>query len=276
MIIYSIQNKIDKKQYIGKTTKELSIRWFQHKKLLSKNKHPNKYLQSAWNKYGQNNFECTLIDTTDTVDNLNELELFYIKTYKTMASDDGYNLAYGGVGGKLHLEVYVKLSNKLTGRTLTTEHKNSIKQSMLGRKIFWKDKISNSNKGKKPSPLAIQRSKELFTGTSLSEETKKKISQSVKNTYSKMSIDKLKQKNKKISISQKGKLAGGMQGKLNRHTAQRMKKETRVPKNELYNAISSGLTIGEISVKFNVGIATVSRLCKYYFNKNIKQLRKEI
>ena len=54
------------------------------------------------------------------------------------------------------------------------------------------------------------------------------------------------------------------------------KKENRVNKDLLFNYIEQGLTIDEISTMFNVGTATISRMCHHYWNKSIKKLRKDM
>lgn len=49
--IYKILNIKNGKFYIG-SSNNIKVRWSQHKTLLKNNKHENKYLQNAWNKYG--------------------------------------------------------------------------------------------------------------------------------------------------------------------------------------------------------------------------------
>ena len=53
--IYSIINNKTKERYVGQTI-DLERRKKEHFKDLEDNKHLNKKLQSAWNKYGKNNF----------------------------------------------------------------------------------------------------------------------------------------------------------------------------------------------------------------------------
>lgn len=56
--IYKITNVINSKIYIGSTccTGGLKRRWVVHKSALNHNRHANRHLQLAWNKYGQENF----------------------------------------------------------------------------------------------------------------------------------------------------------------------------------------------------------------------------
>jgi group I intron endonuclease len=63
--IYKIVNKIDEKYYVG-STNNFHKRWnFGHKQPLMENRHDNSKLQNAWNKHGQNNFECSLVEPVE-------------------------------------------------------------------------------------------------------------------------------------------------------------------------------------------------------------------
>ena len=94
--IYGIQNKINGCIYIGKTGMNFGDRWDSHRALLRSNKHYNQYLQRAWNKYGEENFEFIVVEECD-VDVINEREIYYIKFYRNQ--NLSYNLADGGEGG---------------------------------------------------------------------------------------------------------------------------------------------------------------------------------
>lgn len=77
--IYKITNNINGKYYIGSSTR-IERRIQEHKSGLSQNKHYNKHLQAAYNKYGAINFSFEIIDTIkkDIVNNLFSLEQFYL------------------------------------------------------------------------------------------------------------------------------------------------------------------------------------------------------
>ena len=60
--IYGIRNKINGHIYVGKTGMNFGDRWDSHKSLLRNGKHFNLYLQRAWNKYGEINFEFIIIE----------------------------------------------------------------------------------------------------------------------------------------------------------------------------------------------------------------------
>ena len=62
--IYCIENRINHKSYIG-SSKNLYQRLLKHFALLRHNKHQNAHLQNAWNKYGEDNFEWSIIEICD-------------------------------------------------------------------------------------------------------------------------------------------------------------------------------------------------------------------
>ena len=78
--IYKIVNKDNGKYYVGRTL-NLDKRWYQHKKLLIKNKHFNKYLQSVWNKYGLDKFEFIIVEYVNDKNELINIEQKYINVF---------------------------------------------------------------------------------------------------------------------------------------------------------------------------------------------------
>ncbi len=149
--IYCIENIINGMRYIGKTV-DLINRFCGHRSELNKNKHPNSYLQNAWNKYGEENFRFYVLEYAER-EKLADLEKLYISLYKTNNRKYGYNLTDGGEGtlGLIFTEEHRrKLSEKRKGRKASEETKNKMK----GRKKTDEErrKLSLANKGKKISP----------------------------------------------------------------------------------------------------------------------------
>ena len=95
--IYQIVNNKTGERYIGQTI-ELVRRLNKHKQQLRDNKHNNPKLQSAWNKYGEENFTFDYEEyELDNSNELNQLEIDAIKKYDSY--NNGYNLTLGGDGG---------------------------------------------------------------------------------------------------------------------------------------------------------------------------------
>jgi group I intron endonuclease len=97
--IYCIQNKINQKCYIGKSTNILK-RWNQHIKELKRSEKRNKHFQNSWNKYGEENFEFSVIEQCKKDRKiLNEREKYWIAFFKSNNETFGYNKTNGGDGG---------------------------------------------------------------------------------------------------------------------------------------------------------------------------------
>ena len=73
--IYSIENVVNHKKYIGQSI-NIKSRWCKHKVDLNNGSHDNDYLQKSWNKYGENNFEFEILEECSK-EELNEKERYY-------------------------------------------------------------------------------------------------------------------------------------------------------------------------------------------------------
>lgn len=207
--IYCIENKIDGKKYIGKDSC-LPKRMVFHLRELKTGRHINTYLQNAWNKYGEENFDFYVIEECENK-SLSENEVFYIKYLETK-SPNGYNCTDGGEGtkGRKHSpeslekmrishtgikhseETKKKISNSNMGHVLSDEARKKISDANSGKNSVWfgrkhtkeeKLKIGMGNKGKivseetrKKLSITSTGRKAWNKGIPLSEETKKKIS----------------------------------------------------------------------------------------------------
>ena len=124
--IYKIQNKVTDKVYIGKSV-NIEKRWIQHRCHLNNNDHANDYLQKAWNKYGENGFNFSVLcECEESV--LDEKEIYYINLYKATDRSYGYNLREGGEGGAMSQETIEKMRG--VGSTLSEGDVRHIKMCM--------------------------------------------------------------------------------------------------------------------------------------------------
>ena len=96
--IYKITNSVNGKFYIGSSLK-IEERWNYHQKHLNGNYHVNPKLQHAWNFYGGDKFEFSIIEEVVDVSKLFEREQFYLDTFKPYMRDIGYNICPTATGG---------------------------------------------------------------------------------------------------------------------------------------------------------------------------------
>lgn len=89
--IYQIFNLINGKIYIGSAIR-FRKRWDLHKFQLRNNKHENRHLQLAWNKYGEEAFEFKILEYVDRK-NLLRREQEWLDWLQCYTSKIGYNIS---------------------------------------------------------------------------------------------------------------------------------------------------------------------------------------
>jgi group I intron endonuclease len=92
--VYSIKNLINNKVYVGRTS-NLKERKYGHFQKLKTNKHPNKKLQYAFNKYGDTNFIFEVLSYCSREESCDK-EIWWITELD--AIKNGYNVTKGGNG----------------------------------------------------------------------------------------------------------------------------------------------------------------------------------
>jgi len=142
--IYQIQSKIKPTRiYIG-SSRDITKRWNDHLRLLGKNKHHSSKLQSHFNKYGKDDFQFSILTGCDK-ENLIPNEQFFIDFYKPY---------FNSVLKVSYIPDYIgRVSGNKGKRGMfhhTEEHKSKMSQLKLGvsRSEETKQKISNTLKGK--------------------------------------------------------------------------------------------------------------------------------
>jgi group I intron endonuclease len=170
--IYEIRNNVNGKVYIGQSM-DVNHRNKTEKYDLNRNEFHNAHLQSAWNKYGIDNFSFNILIYELDKEQLDEYEIAMIKFTKSHDPKYGYNKTFGGEGGKHTDETKKKISeskkgekNPNWGKKLSEEHRRKLLESNLGKKH------SDETKAK------ISKTKTGTKGKKHSDETKRKISES--------------------------------------------------------------------------------------------------
>lgn len=114
MVIYKIENKINGKVYIGQTIQKLSRRIAGH--VCPGNKYIS-VIDKAIKKYGIENFLISQIDHADSIDELNEKEIYWIKYYNCIVPN-GYNIEKGGKNSPKSDLTKRKISVSNTGKKI--------------------------------------------------------------------------------------------------------------------------------------------------------------
>jgi len=151
--IYAIVNKINGHRYVGSAV-DIRDRWRHHTYHLRKGNHHSKHLQSAWKKYGKDNFEFIILEIVDNPADLLKREQIYLD-----ASFPEYNtiqLAGNNLGYRFSEEKKMEMSVAHTGFRHTEESKKRMSEIWTGkpRGKYSPErcaKISAFHKGKSPN-----------------------------------------------------------------------------------------------------------------------------
>jgi group I intron endonuclease len=223
--IYLITNTVNGKKYVGQTIcDDIKKRWDSHKKM--RKDVLGRYIYSAYEKYGIDKFKFQIICICFDED-ANEYEKEYIKKFNTLVPN-GYNLKEGGKNSKHHPETLKKMSESLTGRKkppMTEIQRKALSERMKG--------VGNHNFGKP-----------------MSEEQKKKISETRKN-----------QKHNYIPLSEEGRkrqLEGLAKGR--EYMCNAFKKVGQYDSN--WNLINTFTNISEASRTTQVYRTTIGNVCR--------------
>ena len=177
--IYQIRNLVNGKIYIGSAVL-LIRREKDHFRQLKKDQHPNRKLQRAWNKHGEQNFLFEIVEEVQERENLIETEQFYLEALRPE-----YNIC--------------KTAGSTLGLKFTEEAKQKMSESRKGEKHHFFGKHLSEEVKQKLSELRMGEKNHNF-GKNLSEETKQKMSESKKGEkhhFSKLTWEKVDEIRKK-------------------------------------------------------------------------------
>ena len=141
MIIYQAINLINGKSYIGKTKTSLEKRKWGH--LNNAKKGVKSAFYNAIRKYGEENFKFIVIDELKLhrASVLNDKEKYYISLFNTIAPN-GYNMTKGGDGNDGSIKPNL-------GKHLSEEAKERLRIANLGKNHSEETKIKMSDSLKK-------------------------------------------------------------------------------------------------------------------------------
>src|SRR5258708_1253606 len=192
--------------YIGSAV-NLQQRKRQHFSDLRLNKHGNRHVQRAWNKYGEQAFTFEVLEQVLPISLLareqywlNKLKPFGRKGFN-IAREAGSNLGWkhtpearakmkgrefspehiaklseaklGKPGRKMSLETREKIGQAHLGREKSLEHRKTMSQTRIGRKAIpaTREKMRQAKLGKTHTPEAIENMRRAKRGTKPSLET---------------------------------------------------------------------------------------------------------
>jgi group I intron endonuclease len=146
--IYQIKNIVNDKVYIGSTTNLYERLTYHHYGRLKRGTHKNHHLQAAWNKYGEQSFEYSILELTQDVKSvLLEREKYYLDITKCFIRNFGYNknmFPNSPLGLKKTEETKRKISLSMLGKPSWNKGNETpvhAKKKMSERKEFYKKKI---------------------------------------------------------------------------------------------------------------------------------------
>ena len=234
--IYKITNLKNGKFYIG-SSKDIEFRWSEHKKHLNGNYHINKKLQNAWNFYGKENFEFTIIELINDFGLLVK-EQFYLDMFKPHMKEIGYNINPSAYGGD----------------TIT----NNPNKEQIIKNMTVANNVGHMH-GKKHSDEAKEKQRDRAVGRYTLEWFVDKYGVESGTLKYKERNDKLANRNINYSYDNglKGKKRGAMSDDMKRKISEQ-KRNFALRKNEFIDDLKSGsFTNNALSEKYGVSLTTI-------------------
>lgn len=241
--VYKLLNVKTGKFYIGSSV-NIEKRWSTHIAELNANCHNNKYLQNAWNKYGQESFEFIVVEEVDDILKLREREDYYLQSTNCTNHRVGYNLLNTsniGLGVRASDEVRHKISDACKGeKNGHYRHKHSIDKRKQIRDARWgKDYVKKprkkyQRKSEEELRESNKRRSEKKLGTHLSDATKEKLRQIHLGSHHSYET------RQKMSLQRQGESNGNS-------------KFTREQVLEIYHKMNSGVNYKDVCKEYGIG-----------------------
>jgi len=169
MVVYKTINLINGKIYIGQDTKN----------------DPNymgsgKIIKEAIKKYGKSNFSREILEECESIESLNQREIYWISFYNSTDRKIGYNILKGGLGsgGFKQTEEAIK---KIKANNKSDRFKKIMSSPEVSDKISKGQKFSDKKKELHSSQEYKEKMSKALKGREFTDEHRKKISESLKN-----------------------------------------------------------------------------------------------
>jgi len=201
--IYEIHNTLNGKRYVGGTT-NLDYRRDDHFRRLARGKHANGHLQKAYDKYGKDVFEFSVLFSRAPKGILTRLEQAAIDVIRPEYNIRAFARRSLGnqnwLGRKHTEETKRKMSIAQKGRTFSKASRKKMGLAQMGNKKHLGHKHSEETKRK----LSEQKmGNEYCLGKKHTEEVKRKISEAKKGKPGHKHTEETK---RKISAARKGRV----------------------------------------------------------------------
>lgn len=159
--IYKTTNLINGKIYIGKhRAKQFDIKYFGSGIIL----------KNAIKKYGIENFVCEMLESCDSLAQLNEREVYWIEKFNSQRAEIGYNISNGGDGlSPMPEHVKDKIRQANLGKKYSLASREKRRKSNLGKHHLNSEQIKLLAEARRKSGCYSKRKP-------MAEETKRKIS----------------------------------------------------------------------------------------------------
>lgn len=162
--IYTIYSSVNGRTYIGSAV-NIASRWRQHRYDLRKNNHHSQHLQRAWNKYGEDAFEFSVIEECPP-EQLIEREQWHMDQCSdryncapvagsplgmTRSPEARAKMSAAHMGCKNSDEARAKMSASLMGHAVSDETRKKISDTLRGHSVSaeTREKIRQSKVGNK-------------------------------------------------------------------------------------------------------------------------------